>query len=106
MLDSGGSVDATPGFPEDSLSTENVNFLVSIPLTSGQWPAASNFQMSDLHLQLQCLEVVGENDDEILAEFTKEVLSDNIEEIVCTEAAKYCDKKDGDSANDNEREEL
>ncbi|XP_037035135.1 protein canopy homolog 1-like isoform X2 [Bradysia coprophila] len=78
MLDNNGSVDATPGFSQESLSTENVNFL--------------------------CLDILGEHDDAILAEFKKEVLSENIDEIICTETAKYCVKKETEV--NNERDEL
>lgn len=43
---------------------------------------------------LQCLEILEENDDIILKEFMKEVTLENIDDIVCAQTAKYCDKKD------------
>lgn len=53
---------------------------------------------------LQCLEVLEENEDIIMKEFTKEVTLDNIEDIVCTQTAQYCNEDD--TEDHTSRDEL
>ncbi|KAJ6644177.1 Protein seele [Pseudolycoriella hygida] len=52
-----------------------------------------------------CLEVLGESEEAFLKEFQKEVISENIKEIICAQSAGYCQLKN-DTEGSKEREEL
>lgn len=44
-----------------------------------------------LYANLQCLEVLEDHEDAVLNLLRKDVISNNIDIHLCTEAAKYCD---------------
>ncbi|XP_037033733.1 protein seele-like [Bradysia coprophila] len=64
-------------------------------------------QDGDLNKSLEhfCLEILEDHEEAILKEFMKEVQADNIDHIVCTKTAKYCDEDDADE-DDYNRDEL
>ncbi|XP_037028179.1 protein seele-like isoform X1 [Bradysia coprophila] len=49
-----------------------------------------------------CLEVLEDNEDEILKQFMDEVTPENIDDVVCSKIAKYCEE----SKNESQRSDL
>lgn len=53
----------------------------------------------------QCLEILEDHEEAILKEFMEEVHAKNVDEIVCTKTANYCDAEEADD-DDYNRDEL
>jgi len=59
-------------------------------------------QDGDLNKSLEhfCLEVLEDHEEAILKQYMQDVIPKNVDHIVCTQTAKYCDEEDAEAGRD------